>query len=200
MRALTGEMSPSAEMASPTLPAVKFSYSHAHEELAKHQNKSKSDRSRDSLSRARTTLPPSPNGVVVQNGMDLHQAYKRRTSAMKANNNPMVNTELPEVQDNKDTTRKSSKLAREIYEKYNMKSKTHNALPGKQTVNGFEQYSMPWRNKTFLSLPLRFNGTVNHKNNNLKREKTYISDMKYNTNDLDEELDYTSDWKDIPHW
>ena len=188
---IQGEMSPRGMMASPTLPSVKFSYSHGQEELAKHNNRSRSDRSRDSLSRARTTLPPSPNGCVVQNGMDLHTAYKRRTSAMKANNKNFVTKELPEVPDNKDTMRKSSKLAREIYEKYNMKSKTHNALPGKHTYNGFEQYSMPWRNKTFLSLPLRFNGSTNM---NTRREKTYISDMKNNAIDLDDELEFINDW------
>ncbi|XP_060556777.1 uncharacterized protein LOC132717351 [Ruditapes philippinarum] len=197
MKALTGEMSPRGEMASPTLPSVKFSYSHGQEELAKQNNRIRSDRSRDSLSQARTTLPPSPNGVVVQNGMDLHTAYKRRTSSMKANNKIAVNKELPEVTDNKDTTRKSTRLAREIYEKYNMKSKTHNALPGKHTYNGFEQYSMPWRNKTFLSLPLRFNGSTNM---GARREKTYISEMKYDADDFDEEINFTSDWKDHAHW
>lgn len=193
-------MSPSREMASPTLPAVRFSYSHAQDELLKKQNKNKNDRSRDAQSRARTTLPPSPNGVVVQNGLDLHQAYKRRTSAMKATESNMTKPDFVEVLDNKDTTRKSSKLAREIYEKYNMKSKTHNALPGKQTINGFDQYSMPWRNKTFLSLPLRFNGTIQQKNDKLAREKTYVSELKYNPSELDEDLNFSDDWRDVHHW
>lgn len=203
LRAPTGEMSPRGSMTSPSLPAVKFSYSHAQEELARQQTKGKIDKSKDGLSRSKTTLPPSPNGVIVQNGMDIHQAYKRRTSAMRSASNTIGNSEITEVQDNKestDTTRKSSKIAREIYEKYNMQSSTHNALLNKRNNNGYEQFSMPWRNKTFLSLPLRFNGSIQKKDTRLSREKSYISDLKYNPSEPDEDLKFTNDWKDLRNW
>lgn len=192
-------MSPRGELmaASPSLPAVRFSYSHGQDDHVRQQTTSKS---REAQNRARTTLPPSPNGIVVQNGMDIHQAYKRRTSAMRAIENNMAHTELPEMHDNKDLTRKSSQLAREIYEKYNMKSKTHNALPGKQMINGFEQYTMPWRNKTFLSLPLRFNGTLQQKSNRLAREKTYLSEMRFAPSEADDDIKFTDEWKDLHNW
>jgi hypothetical protein len=33
-----------------------------------------------------------------------------------------------------------------------------------------------------------------------RREKTYISEMKYDADDFDEEINFTSDWKDHAHW
>ncbi|KAL4226677.1 hypothetical protein ACF0H5_014657 [Mactra antiquata] len=203
-KAMQGEISPRTEMASPTLPSVKFSYSHApdeHRTASRQQTRSKSDKSRNGMVRTSTTLPPSPNGVVVQNGMDIHQAYKRRTSAMRAiENNMASNAETPEVSNNKDLTRRSSRLAREIYEKYNMKSNTHNALPGRNTVNGFDQYSMPWRNKTFLSLPLRFNGTNQQRNDRLTKQKTFYNGANYDVDDSYNDLHDFGDWKDVNNW
>ena len=158
------------------------------------QTKSKTDRSREKSSQ-RPTLPPSPTGFVVQNGSDLHQAYKKRTSAMRSTGIQQNTSELPDVCDTKEVTRRSSKLAREIYEKYNMKSATNSTLPGKTTINGMDQYCMPWRNKTFLSLPLRFNGNIHNRNLRLTREKTNVTELKY-----DVSADDTREWNDLRNW
>lgn len=107
-------------------------------------------------------------------------------------------SELPEVTDTKEITRRSSKLAREIYEKYNMKSATQSTLPGKTTINGMDQYSMPWRNKTFLSLPLRFNGNLQNRSR-ITREKTNVTDLRYDMN-TDDEIKYTREWNDLRNW
>lgn len=117
---------------------------------------------------------------------------------MRAAGREPSSSELPDVTDTKDITRRSSKLAREIYEKYNMKSTTSNTLPGKTTINGMEQYCMPWRNKTFLSLPLRFNGNIPQRHTRLTREKTNVTDMRYNLTGEDEEP--TREWNDLRNW
>ncbi|XP_052781003.1 uncharacterized protein LOC128217711 [Mya arenaria] len=194
------EHSPAQEMASPTLPAVKFSYSHVPDDVIRQHQRQEKCLHRVQTD-SRSTLPPSPNGFAVQNGHDLQQSYKRRTSAMRATSST-VKMELPDVvQDTKDVTTKSSKLAREIYEKYNMKNKSHNLLtPGKNTQNGIEHYSMPWRNKTFLTLPLRFNGTANSGLTRFGREKTNITELRSDTSDLDENFRFEKDWEDGRHW
>ncbi|KAH3817147.1 uncharacterized protein LOC127880987 [Dreissena polymorpha] len=190
------ETSSRQEMASPSLPAVKFSYSHVPDHVTRQYRRDKAPVTRDRTF-SLTSLPPSPpNGFAVQNGTDLHQAYKRRTSAMRAATSN-ITSELPDVtRDGKDVTRKSSMLAREIYEKYNLKNKSQNLLSvGKSNPNGIEQFSMPWRNKTFLTLPLRFNGTAQQKPS-IIREKTNITEMRYNINDLEN----NDEWDDVRNW
>lgn len=191
---IVADLSPRGDMASPTLPVVRFPYSHVNENaIAASTSLSRRRSDRNNHNHIRTVLPPSPNGVIVQNGKDVNAFRQRRDSLV------LQSTEN-EFGDN-DDNKKSKQLAKEIYEKYNMKSATHNMLPGKsRNVNGIEQYCMPWRNKTFLTLPLRFNGNINKKRNtNLTREKSYLSEINYALDSTDD-LKFNSDWKDVMHW
>jgi len=193
-------------MASPSLPAVKFSYSHVPEDVIRNSDSSKRDAFHSRVGTGTgtlATLPPSPNGHATQHATDLHRAYKQRTSGMRATSSNVVKktTELPEVNlESKDLTRRSSKLAKEIYDKYNMKNKSHNFLsPGKPVQNGYEQYAMPWRNKTFLTLPLRFNNT-DRTRTRISRERTNMSEYRSDVSDLDEELRIGQGWPEDRHW
>ena len=105
----------------------------------------------------RLKLPPSPNGMLVHNPPEVHAPwflYDFRNGENNADRTDAVHSkELNGI------GKKSSKLAKEIFDKYNMKSDSQNTLPGKHIYNGFQQLSMPWRNKTFLTLPVRLNGS-----------------------------------------
>lgn len=116
--------------------------------------------------RNKLRLPPSPNGMLVHNGPDINKSLLLNTLPKHANEFAS-NNKHPDADTTKDTkkiSKKSSKVAKEIFDKYNMKSEAHNMLPGKHIYNGFQQLSMPWRNKTFLTLPIRFNGNIRMKN------------------------------------
>lgn len=194
------DLSSRADNTSPSLPAVKLAYCHTADENSHRKSKAEKSREKHGQSRQGTTLPPSPNGFAVQNGVDTHHTYKRRSSSMRTSG-LQTGSELPEVTDTKDITRRSSKLAREIFEKYNMKSATQTTLPSRPTINGMEQYSMPWRNKTFLSLPLRFNGNIQQRYNRPTREKTNITDFKYDVSEVeDDHIRFTKDWNDLRDW
>ena len=172
---------PSSENVSPCyLPAVKFGYSHGGNDIKKH-HKHRHSEYHDTI---KTVLPPSPNGLLVQNGgPEVNVTYDRKSNTLRTiDYNRISDTERPVEKDSIETKkqpgRKSSKLAKEIFDKYNMKSQTHNLLD-KQLSNGIEQYSMPWRNKTFLTLPVRFNDNVRKKQMKyLVREKTSLSSRK----------------------
>lgn len=110
----------------------------------------------------RLRLPPSPNGMLVHNPPEVHAPW-----FLYNFQKPEGNVERNDAAHSKELNRigkKSSKLAKEIFEKYNMKSDSQNTLPGKHIYNGFQQLSMPWRNKTFLTLPVRLNGSIRMKN------------------------------------
>lgn len=165
---------PSTENLSPRqLPAVKFGYSHGNEELKK-QNKEKNMKNHET---SRTLLPPSPNGMLVQSGGPENVIYSdRRSNALKAIENKVgADPPLDDTDDFKEIkvyTRKSSQLAKEIFDKYNMNSRGHN-------MNGLNQFSMPWRNKTFLTLPIRFSESARRKHSrHIVREKTSLSSRK----------------------
>ena len=136
---------------------------------------------------ARTVLPPSPNGLLVQNGgPEVNIIVDRKSNTLRTieNNFNSENERLIENDSKDDCTKeqlgrsRSSKLAKEIFDKYNMKSQP-NIMPIKPIPNGIDQYSMPWRNKTFLTLPVRFNDNVRRKQMKyLAREKTSMSSRK----------------------
>lgn len=199
-------LSPRSGILSPIHSSVKFSYNHANDDVNSHCSKLKSnglEKDRSLRNKTRTTLPPSPNGVLVQNGLDIKHSYKQRTSAMRATKNDCVAEEPLKRNNPNEYTRKSSLLAREMFEKYNMKSKTHNMLEqvGKNSANGYEQFSMPWRNKTFLSLPLRFNGNAHRKDSRLTREVSFVSELRDDDcNGSREDFSVTKDWNDIDDW
>ena len=110
----------------------------------------------------RLKLPPSPNGMLVHHPPEVHTPW-----FLYDFRKPEINAERPELAHANELNgigKKSSKLAKEIFDKYNMKSDSQNTLPGKHIYNGFQQLSMPWRNKTFLTLPVRLNGSIRMKN------------------------------------
>lgn len=117
---------------------------------------------RNNHEKRRLRLPPSPKGMLVHHPPEVHRPW-----FLYDIRNPEVNAERPDVAHSKEFNgigKKSSKLAKEIFDKYNMKSDSQNTLPGKHIYNGFQQLSMPWRNKTFLTLPVRLNGSIRMKN------------------------------------
>ena len=168
---------PTSENISPShLPTVKFGYSHGSEELKK-SHKSRSAKHEVS----RTILPPSPNGMLVQNGAkEKHNALDRKSNTLKTlDNNVRYNNEhvIVDPQNNivdetEDRPRRSSQIAKEIYDRYNMQSRSN-------TFTNMNQFSMPWRNKTFLTLPVRFNDSARRKHiKQLARDKTSLSSRK----------------------
>lgn len=172
---------PASENTSPShLPAVKFGYSHGTEDAKKH-NKHRNVRHYEI---SRTVLPPSPNGMLIQNGgSEKPTSHDRKLSTLRAiENNVNIDTERQDVADSKDTKEhatRSAQLAREIYNKYNMKSRVQTTLPGKHMYSGMDQFTMPWRNKTFLTLPVRFNESAKRKQMKyLARERTSLSSRK----------------------
>ena len=107
---------------------------------------------------AHVRLPPSPNGVLVHKQQDINASWM----VSKHHAEPVSN--ISETKNFKEIGKKSNKLAKEIFDKYNMKSESQNMLPGKHVYNGFQQFTMPWRNKTFLTIPLSFNSGKRLKN------------------------------------
>ena len=125
-------------------------------------------------------LPPSPNGMLVHNQPQINASWVINTTQTIENNFAVIKNgpELTESMKLKAIGRKSSKLAKEIFDKYNMKSESQNMLPGKHMYNGFQQFSMPWRNKTFLTIPLSYNSSNRLKNRNqLESDHISISSM-----------------------
>ena len=117
----------------------------------------------------------------MQNGgREKQNTLDRRSNTLKTiDNNIRSNKEL-DVPDSKDTNadetedrpRRSSQIAKEIYERYNMQSRSN-------TLTSMNQFTMPWRNKTFLTLPVRFNDSARRKHiKDLAREKTSMSSRK----------------------
>lgn len=163
---------PATENISPShLPAVKFGYSHGNDDAKKHIKHIHVKHYEIS----RTVLPPSPNGMLVQNGgSEKTRSRDQKSSTLRAiENNVNIDT------DTKEHATRSAQLAREIYDKYNMKSRVQTTLPGKHIYSGMDQFSMPWRNKTFLTLPVRFNESAKRKQMKyLARERTSLSSRK----------------------
>lgn len=173
----TRSSQPSSENVSPShLPTVKFGYSHGNDELKK---KHKQRNTKPDISR--TILPPSPNGMLVQNGGgDKPTTLDRKSNTLRTIDNNIHYNKEQDKPDSKETNadetedrpRRSSQIAKEIYERYNMQSRSN-------TLTSMSQFTMPWRNKTFLTLPVRFNDSARRKHiKQLAREKTSMSSRK----------------------
>ena len=117
----------------------------------------------------------------MQNGgQEKLNTFDRKANTLKAVDNNIHYNKGQDQQDSKETNdeetkdrpRRSSQIAKEIFDKYNMQSRS-------QTATSISQFSMPWRNKTFLTLPVRFNDSARRKQIKfLSRGKTSLSSRK----------------------